>query len=71
MNCDSLHHFYPDVFKLGEERSNESFMRITNVLLLLNLIIGFFWNSEGSLFSEMFRTNRLMVLEKNFLNWPC
>ena len=54
--------------KLGKDRSNESFMNIVNVLLLLNLIVGFFWNREGMLFNEMFRTNKLMVLEKNILN---
>ena len=54
--------------KLGKDRSNEHFMNIVNVLLLLNLILGFFWNSEGMLFNEMFRTNKLMVLEKNILN---
>lgn len=54
--------------KLGKERSNESFMNIVNILLLSNLVVGFFWNSEGMLFNEMFRTNKLMVLEKNILN---
>jgi NADH-quinone oxidoreductase subunit N len=54
--------------KLGKDRSNERFMNIVNVLLLLNLIVGFFWNREGILFNEMFRTNKLMVLEKNILN---
>ena len=54
--------------KLGKERSNESFMNIVNLLLFLNLIFGFLWNREGMLFNEMYRTNRLMVLEKNILN---
>lgn len=54
--------------KLGKERSNESFMNIVNVLLFINLLVGFFWNREGMLFNEMFRTNKLMVLEKNILN---
>jgi NADH-quinone oxidoreductase subunit N len=54
--------------KLGKDRSNESYMHIANVLLFINLIIGFFWNREGMLFNEMFRTNNLMVLEKSILN---
>ena len=54
--------------KLGKDRSNESYMKIVNVLLLVNLVIGFFWNREGMLFNEMFRTNPLMVLEKSILN---
>lgn len=56
------------LFKLGKERSNESYLKIANLLLLLNVVVGFLWNSEGVLFNEMFRTNRLMVLEKNILN---
>lgn len=54
--------------KLGRDRSNETFMNTMNVLLLLNLILGFICNREGGLFNEMFRTNKLIVLEKNILN---
>ncbi len=54
--------------KLGKERSNESYIKIVNVLLLINLVVGFSWNREGMLFNEMFRTNPLMVLEKSILN---
>src|SRR5438067_11166148 len=56
------------IVKLGKDRSNESYMMITNVLLLLNLLAGFIGSREGMLFNEMFRTNQLMVLEKNILN---
>lgn len=54
--------------KLGKERSNESYLNLVNGLLLLNLIVGFIGNRQGVLFNEMFRTNDLMVLEKNILN---
>ncbi|MEX6688329.1 NADH-quinone oxidoreductase subunit N [Danxiaibacter flavus] len=54
--------------KLGRDRSNESFMNTMNVLLLLNLILGFVFNHEGILFNEMFRTSRLIAFEKNILN---
>lgn len=54
--------------KLGKERSNEHYMNIVNILLLVNLAVGFLWNREGMLFNEMFRTNKLIVLEKNILN---
>jgi NADH-quinone oxidoreductase subunit N len=54
--------------KLGKDRSNEHFINTVNVLLLLNLILGFTGNSEGMLFNEMFRTTKLMTLEKNILN---
>jgi NADH-quinone oxidoreductase subunit N len=54
--------------KLGKDKSNERFMNTMNILLLLNLILGFIGNREGMLFNEMFRTTRLMALEKNILN---
>jgi len=56
------------ILKLGKDRSNATFLNIVNVLLLLNLVAGFFWNKEGILFNEMFRTNPLIVLEKNILS---
>jgi NADH-quinone oxidoreductase subunit N len=39
-----------------------------NVLLLANFVLGFFPVSDATLFSGMFHTNRLIVLEKNILN---
>jgi NADH-quinone oxidoreductase subunit N len=39
-----------------------------NVLLLVNVVLGFFPLSDVTLFSGMFHTNRLIVLEKNMLN---
>jgi NADH-quinone oxidoreductase subunit N len=56
------------LLKLGKERSNVTVLNIVNTLLLLNLVAGFFWNREGILFNEMFRTNPLMILEKNILS---
>jgi NADH-quinone oxidoreductase subunit N len=60
--------FFLLILKLGKDRSNESYLTIVNLLLLVNLIVGFLWNKEGVLFNEMFRTNSLMALEKNILN---
>ena len=54
--------------KLGKERTNERILFIINGLLLLNLLIGFFGNKTGVLFNEMFRSNELMIMEKNILN---
>ncbi|MCW3113561.1 MAG: dehydrogenase subunit [Segetibacter sp.] len=54
--------------KLGKDRSNESYMKIVNVMLFINLIIGFLFQQDGMLFNEMFRTSKLMILEKNILN---
>jgi NADH-quinone oxidoreductase subunit N len=42
-------------------------MHVVNALLLFNVIFGFIGNSQGILFNEMYRTNPLMVLEKNIL----
>jgi NADH-quinone oxidoreductase subunit N len=47
---------------------NESILNFVNVLLLINLISGFFYIPDGNLFGDMFHTNELLTLEKNFLN---
>ncbi|TDH29368.1 NADH-quinone oxidoreductase subunit N [Segetibacter sp. 3557_3] len=60
--------FFILFLKLGRERSNESYISIVNVLLLINLVAGFIGSKQGMLFNEMFRTNELMVLEKNILS---
>lgn len=50
------------------EWPNTTILNLVNGLLLLNLVAGFFMNAEGMLFSGMFHTNKLIVLEKNILN---
>lgn len=54
--------------KLGKDRTNGTLLNWINWLLFVNFVSGFFGNTEGILFNEMFRTNHLMVLEKNILN---
>ncbi len=54
--------------KLGKDRSNETILNWINLFLFINLVAGFFGSQEGILFSEMFHTNKLVVLEKNILN---
>jgi NADH-quinone oxidoreductase subunit N len=55
--------------KLGnKEMKNERILNFVNVLLLINLIPGFFYIPDGNLFGDMFHTNELLTLEKNFLN---
>lgn len=55
--------------KLGsKEMKTEKLLHLVNLLLFVNLIAGFVWNTEGSLFGEMYRTNELMTFEKNVLN---
>ena len=52
----------------SREWKNESILNLVNFLLLLNFILGLFWNRQGILFNEMYRTNPLIVAEKNILN---
>jgi NADH-quinone oxidoreductase subunit N len=55
-------------YKLGKDRGNTGLLTWMNVLLLLNFASGFLYNMEGVLFSGMFRTGELIILEKNILN---
>jgi NADH-quinone oxidoreductase subunit N len=50
------------------ELSNASIIRLANILLFINLVAGFFYNKDGSLFGDMFHTNALIVLQKSILN---
>ncbi|MBN8851054.1 MAG: NADH-quinone oxidoreductase subunit N [Sphingobacteriales bacterium 50-39] len=46
----------------------EAMLHFINLLLLANLLLGFFQGGDATLFSGMFHTNRLIVLEKSMLN---
>ena len=50
------------------EWKNETLLTVINVLLLINLVAGFFFIRKGNLFGDMFRTNELLTFEKNILN---
>ena len=55
--------------KVGSsEWKNKTALRIVNILLLVNFVTGFFLNHDGTLFGDMFRTNKLIELQKNILN---
>ena len=55
--------------KVGStERSNKNILNLVNILLLVNLVLGCVLNKDGRLFSNMFMTNDLIVLEKTILN---
>jgi NADH-quinone oxidoreductase subunit N len=55
--------------KIGNsEWGNETVLNVVNVLLLINFVAGFFMNTEGTLFGDMFQTNKLIELQKNILN---
>ncbi|MHB8258808.1 MAG: NADH-quinone oxidoreductase subunit N [Bacteroidia bacterium] len=50
-------------------KNNTTMLHLTNILLLINFLLGFFFNSNGELFSGMFYTNEAISLEKNILNF--
>ena len=52
----------------GEDSQNENILKLVNILLAVNLISGFFGYRDGILFNEMFKTNHLIVTEKNILS---
>ena len=54
--------------KINGTANNASVLSITFGLLLLNFVLGFFGNTESSLFGGMFYSNHLLALEKNILN---
>lgn len=55
--------------KIGsKEWKSERLLNFINLLLFINLVAGFFCSTQGTLFGDMFRTNPLLVFEKNLLN---
>ncbi len=54
--------------KIGTEMKNEFILSLMQSLLLANLIIGFVFNKEGSLFDGMFHTGALIAFQKSILN---
>ena len=47
---------------------NTTLLNIINLLLAVNVIVGPLFNTEGMLFSQMFLTNDVIVIEKLILN---
>ena len=54
--------------KIDGRVSNTSLLRLTNILLVLNLAAGLFGNGEMNLFGDSFRASHLLALEKSILN---
>ncbi len=54
--------------KIAGRASNVSILRITNLLLVLNLVLGFFGNEPKEIFGTMFRTSPLLAIKKSVLN---
>ena len=50
-------------------KDNTTLLHLTNFILLLNLILGFFCNTAGELFNGMFHTTTIIAFEKNILNF--
>ena len=54
--------------RIGKGMPNGKLLPVIQLLLLLNFIAGFFGNTDGSLFGDMFYSNPLVHLQKSILN---
>ena len=54
--------------KIGKGMKNDGLLALIQVLLLIGLAAGFFFNTTGNLFGDMFYTSPLIVFQKNILN---
>jgi NADH-quinone oxidoreductase subunit N len=54
--------------KVGSGMKNERLLSLVQILLLVNFIVGFFFNEAGSLFGGLFTTNALMAFQKSILS---
>jgi NADH-quinone oxidoreductase subunit N len=54
--------------KIGKGISNDKLLSLIQMLVLINLVTGFFIRKEGNLFNGMFHTSPLIILQKNILN---
>lgn len=57
------------LLKLGRKvLSTGALLNLVNILLGINFVVGFFGNTSGDAFGDMFRSTPLLQLEKNILN---
>ena len=54
--------------KIGKGLKNSSLLTLVQVLLFINVVAGFVFQSEGSLFSGMFYTNGIIAFQKTILS---
>ena len=54
--------------KIGKGMKNDSLLTLIQVLLFVNVVIGFLFSKEGSVFSGMFYTNAMIAFQKNILS---
>ena len=57
--------------KIGKGMVNERLLVLIQSLLFVNVVVGFIFSKEGSLFSGMFQTNALIAFQKNILSIGC
>lgn len=56
------------ILKIRDDGNTKNWPVIMNILLGLNVIIGFFFNINGELFNGMFKVSELITFEKNILS---
>lgn len=54
--------------KIGKGMKNETLLPLIQVLLLLNFLLGFFFNKQGVLFEGLYTSTSMIVFQKNILN---
>ncbi|MBO9683111.1 MAG: NADH-quinone oxidoreductase subunit N [Flavisolibacter sp.] len=54
--------------KIGKGMKNDSLLTLIQVLLFINVVVGFLFTKEGSVFSGMFYTNAVIAFQKNILS---
>jgi NADH-quinone oxidoreductase subunit N len=54
--------------KIGKGMKNDSLLTLIQVLLFVNVVVGFFFNREGTVFSGMFYSNAVIAFQKNILS---
>jgi NADH-quinone oxidoreductase subunit N len=60
--------FFLLFIKIGKGLKNEAMLTLVQVLLLVNVVAGFVFSGEGSLFSGMFYTNATIAFQKSILS---
>ncbi len=54
--------------KIGKGMKNDALLMLVQVLLLVNVVAGFIFSREGTVFSSMFYSNALIAFQKNILS---
>ena len=54
--------------KIGKGLKNDSLLTLIQVLLFINVVLGFIFNREGNIFSGMFYSNAVVAFQKSILS---